>query len=218
MEVVDYKEGIVRREEIPLRAGICECPACACKQVLRWVVLWARVRGRREQSHSHSGDPVSWWGLYCFAWEYGGAWSPELAHRQGAHQSNHRNAAVHWDCVARFWGGYEGQILWESARNFPWVQWSQCQLAPRWTRWVLGLFCLWEKLLHHLPVLILTHKAFVVSLSCWVVALVSTWHNQGWPITGCWAGTALTARATGSFVRNTPGLRVLLLKEWQFLH
>lgn len=43
---------------------------------------------------------------------YGGAWSPEMAHRrQGARQSSQGSVAVYWLCVARFWGGYQGEIL-----------------------------------------------------------------------------------------------------------
>lgn len=65
---------------------------------------------------SQGEDCTAWPRTSCpagrAAMEYRGAWSPELAHgRQGAHQSNQRNMAVHWHCVARFWEEYEGQIL-----------------------------------------------------------------------------------------------------------
>lgn len=65
---------------------------------------------------SHHDDFTALPGTSCSAGqatiEYGGAWSPEVAHRrQGVRQSSQRSVAVYWICVARFWGGYQGEIL-----------------------------------------------------------------------------------------------------------
>lgn len=62
---------------------------------------------------SHSDDFTALFRTSCptgqATIECRGAWSPELAHRrQGAHQSNPRDVAVYWVCVARFWGAYKG--------------------------------------------------------------------------------------------------------------
>lgn len=59
MKVIDYKKGITRSDEIPLRGGICEHCARACKLLLRCMLLWDRARERKEKSQSPFKDHVS---------------------------------------------------------------------------------------------------------------------------------------------------------------